>query len=242
MAGSFLYVVSRSSGGLAGCLRDGFMEDNDVFDERRESVAEHIANAVTHGLGFGLSVACLVVLVVFASLRGGVWEVVSCSVYGATLVVLYLASTLYHSIHQPRVRRVLNILDHAAIYLLIAGTYTPYLLVPLRGPLGWLLFGAVWGLAVVGMVFQALFIGRYKVISTISYVAMGWMVVATIVPLLKALPVMAIIWLAIGGLCYTLGVVFYVWKRLKFAHAIWHLFVLAGSICHFFGILFFVAI
>ncbi len=211
-------------------------------DERNETPAEHIANAITHGAGFALSIACLVLLVVFASLRRGTWEVVSCSVYGATLVILYLASTLYHSIHKPRVRRVLNILDHAAIYLLIAGTYTPYLLVPLRGALGWSLFGVIWGLAVVGIVFQALFISRFKILSTLSYVAMGWMVVATIVPLLRVLPMMAVVWLAVGGLCYTLGIVFYAWQRLKFAHAIWHLFVLAGSICHFFGVLFFVAI
>ena len=210
-------------------------------DERLETPVEHIANAITHGVGFGLSIACLVLLVVFASLRGGAWEIVSCSVYGATLVVLYLASTLYHSIRTPRVRHLLHVIDHAAIYLLIAGTYTPYLLVPLRGPFGWSLFGVIWGLAAAGIVFQALFIGRFKSISTLSYVAMGWMVVATMAPLLKVLPVMAIVWMAIGGLCYMLGVVFYIWKRLKFAHAIWHLFVLAGSMCHFFGILFFVA-
>lgn len=210
-------------------------------DERHETPAEHLANAITHGLGFGLSVACLVLLVVFASMRRGTWEVVSCSVYGATLVILYLSSTLYHSIHWPRTRKVLNIIDHAAIYLLIAGTYTPYLLVPLRGRLGWTLFGIIWGLAAIGIVFQALFISRYKILSTLSYVAMGWMVIVTIVPLWKALPGMAIIWLVIGGLCYTLGVVFYIWQRLKFAHAIWHLFVLAGSLCHYFGILFFVA-
>jgi hemolysin III len=219
-----------------------FYKKSSKTDERRETPAEHIANAVTHGAGFGLSVACLVLLVVFASLRKGAWEVVSCSVYGATLVILYLASTLYHSIHFPRVRHVLNIIDHAAIYLLIAGTYTPYLLVPLRGGLGWSLFGVIWGLAVLGIVFQALFISRFKILSTLTYLAMGWMVVATIVPLLKVLPVMAIVWLAIGGVCYTLGTVFYVWQRLKFAHAIWHLFVLAGSLSHFFGILFFVAI
>ena len=217
-------------------------EKTEKTDERRETPGEHIANAITHGVGFGLSIACLVLLVVFASLRQGAWEIVSCSVYGSTLVVLYLVSTLYHSIHMPRVRRVLNIIDHAAIYLLIAGTYTPYLLVPLRGALGWSLFGVIWGLAVIGIIFQALFISRFKFLSTLSYVAMGWMVVATIVPLLKTLPVMGTVWLAIGGLCYTLGIVFYVWQRLKFAHAIWHLFVLAGSICHFFGILFFLAI
>ena len=209
---------------------------------RNETPAEHIANAITHGVGFGLSVASLVLVVIFASLRSGVWEIVSCSIYGATLVTLYLASTLYHSIHAPRMRRVLNIIDHAAIYLLIAGTYTPYLLVPLRGALGWSLFGTIWAVAAIGIVFQVLFFGRFKWISTLSYLAMGWMVVATIAPLLRILPVMAVVWLAIGGLCYTLGVVFYVWKQLKFAHAIWHLFVLAGSLCHFFGILFYVAL
>ncbi len=210
-------------------------------DKRYETASEHIANAITHGAGFGLSIACLALLVVFSSLRHGAWEIVSCSVYGATLVILYLASTLYHSIHSPRARRILNIIDHAAIYLLIAGTYTPYLLVPLRGALGWSLFGVVWGLAIVGIVFQALFIGRFKILSVLTYVGMGWMIVATIAPLLRILPTMAIVWMAIGGLCYTLGVVFYAWKRLKFAHALWHLFVLAGSICHFFGIFFYVA-
>jgi hemolysin III len=217
-------------------------EKNLKTDERRETPAEHLANAITHGVGLGLSIACLVLLVVFASLHKGAWEIISCSVYGAMLVAMYLASTLYHSIHSPKVRYVLNILDHAAIYLLIAGTYTPYLLVPLRGGLGWSLFGVIWGLAIVGIVFQALFISRFKILSTLTYLAMGWMVVATIVPLLKVLPLMAVLWLAIGGICYTLGVIFYVWQRLKFAHAIWHLFVLAGSLSHFFGILFFVAI
>ncbi len=211
-------------------------------EPRPETAAEHIANAITHGVGFGLSVACLALLVIFTSLRHGAWEVISCSVYGATLVILYLASTLYHSIHRPQVRRVLHIIDHAAIYLLIAGTYTPYLLVPLRGGLGWSLFGTIWGIAIIGIIFQALFINRFKKLSTLSYVAMGWLVISTIIPLLRVLPVMAIVWMAIGGICYTVGVTFYTWKRLKFAHAVWHLFVLAGSLCHFFGILFYVAI
>lgn len=211
-------------------------------DERHETPAEQIANAITHGVGFGMSVTCLVLLVVFASLRHGAREIVSCSIYGATLVILYLSSTLYHSIHTPRIRRVLNIIDHAAIYLLIAGTYTPYLLVPLRGALGWSLFGIVWGIAAIGIVFQTLFIGRFKRLSTLSYVAMGWLMITALVPLMKVLPLMAILWLAIGGLCYTLGVIFYAWQRLKFAHALWHLFVLAGSICHFFGVFFYVAI
>ncbi len=208
---------------------------------REESAAEHVANAVTHGAGFVVSVACLALLVVFSSLHKGVWEVVSCSVYGATLVLLYLASTLYHSIHRPGVRSVLHMIDRAAIYLLIAGTYTPYLLVPLRGALGWSLFGTIWLLALLGIAFQAVFLNRFKILSVLTYLAMGWMVVGTVVPLLHAMPAMGVGWLAIGGLFYTLGVVFYAWKQLKFAHALWHLFVLAGSLCHFAGILFFVA-
>jgi hemolysin III len=208
---------------------------------RRESFSEHIANATTHGVGLGISIACLVLLVVFSSMRNGVWEIVSCSIYGASLVILYLASTLYHSLHKPRAHHVFHIIDRAAIYLLIAGTYTPYLLCPLRGAFGWSLLGVIWGLAIAGIVFQALFIGRFKIISTVTYVAMGWMVVATIAPLLRVLPGMAVVWMAIGGLCYTLGVIFYAWKKLKYAHAIWHLFVLAGSLCHFFSIFFYVA-
>lgn len=208
---------------------------------RNETPAEHLANAITHGVGFGLSIVCLVLLVVFASMRHGAWEIVSCSVYGATLVLLYLASTLYHSIHRPKVRHVLHVIDHAAIYLLIAGTYTPYVLVPLRGGLGWTLFGLIWGMAVVGIILKTSLIERFRLLSTLGYVAMGWLVVAVIVPLWKALPPGGILWLALGGLSYTLGVVFYAWKRLKFAHAVWHLFVLTGSLCHFFGVLFYIS-
>jgi hemolysin III len=208
---------------------------------RNETPAEHLANAITHGVGFVLSIACLVLLVVFASLRHGAWEIVSCSVYGATLVALYLASTLYHSIRRPKVRHVLHVIDHAAIYLLIAGTYTPYVLVPLRGGLGWTLFGLIWGMAAVGIGLKTALIGRFKRLSTLGYVAMGWLVVAVIVPLWNALPPGGILWLTLGGLSYTLGVVFYAWKRLRFAHAIWHLFVLTGSLCHFFGVLFYIS-
>lgn len=210
--------------------------------ERRETQSERRANVITHGFGFGLSVGCLVLLIVFSCLRRGVWEVVSCSVYGATLVFLYLASTLYHSARTPKFQHLMRVIDHSAIYLLIAGTYTPYLLVPLRGPLGWSFLAVLWGIAVVGIVFQTLFIGRFKVVSTLSYLAMGWLVVATLAPLMRTVPGMAILWLAAGGACYTLGILFYGWKQLRYAHAVWHLFVLAGSLCHFFGILFYVAL
>lgn len=211
-------------------------------DVRDETSAEYIANAVTHGAGLAISIACLVLLIVFSSLRRGAWEITSCAVYGVTLVFLYLASTLYHSILAPRARHVLHIMDHAAIYLLIAGTYTPYVLVPLRGALGWSLFGLIWGLAALGILFTTAFIGRFRIFSTLTYLAMGWLVVGAAVPLARALTPAGILWLAAGGVFYTLGTVFYAWKRLKFAHAIWHLFVLAGSLCHFFGILLFIAL
>lgn len=211
-------------------------------ERRLETPAECIANAVTHGAGLVISIACLVLLVVCAALNKGVWEIVSCSVYGAMLVTLYLASTLYHSVRSLRFQRMLQIIDHAAIYLLIAGTYTPYVLVPLRGRLGWSLFGMIWGLAGLGIVFQAMFINRLKIVSTLSYLAMGWLVAGAIVPLWRALPAGGVFWLIAGGLFYSAGIIFYARKQMMFAHAVWHLFVLAGSLCHFFGILFYVAL
>ena len=202
--------------------------------------AEELANTLTHGLGLVLGIAGLVLLVVSASLRGGGRAVVSCSVYGASLVLLYAASTLYHSARSPRARRVFKIVDHSSIYLLVAGTYTPFLLVTLRGAWGWSLFGVVWGLAVAGIVFKTLFVHRFRLLSTLLYVGMGWVILIAIRPLLRALPAGGLAWLLAGGLCYTGGVAFYLWKRLPYGHAIWHLFVLAGSLCHFFGVLLYV--
>lgn len=204
------------------------------------SVGEEIANSITHGIGAALSVAALTLLVVLATIYGDAWRVVSFSIYGSSLIILYLASTLYHSIQQPRVKRVLRIFDHAAIYLLIAGTYTPFLLVNMRGAWGWSLLAVVWGLALVGILFKAAFIGRYEVWATAAYVGMGWLVVVALKPMLAAIPVGGIIWLVAGGIVYTLGVIFYAWQRLPYNHAIWHLFVLGGSICHFFAVLFYV--
>jgi hemolysin III len=208
---------------------------------REQTASEELANSLTHGLGLGLAIACLVLLVVFATLKGSAWHVVSCSIYGTMLVVLYLSSTLYHATRHPGAKHVFNILDHSAIYLLVAGTYTPYTLGPLRGHGGWVLFGIVWGIAIVGIVFQSLFIHRYRALSVLSYLAMGWAVVFAIKPLVAYLPTPGVVWLAAGGLCYTIGVVFYAVKQ-PFFHAIWHLFVLAGSLCHFFSILFYVAV
>ena len=203
------------------------------------SLGEEIANSVTHGIGAALSVAGLVLLVVFASLYGDVWRVVSFSIYGSTLIILYLASTLYHSFPQPRVKRVFQILDHSSIYLLIAGTYTPITLVSMRGPWGWTLFGLIWGMAAGGIVFKAFLTGKFRAISIISYIAMGWLIVIALKPMLKTVPPGMLLWLVIGGLCYTFGIIFYGLKKLPFNHAIWHLFVLGGSITHFFGMLFY---
>ena len=197
---------------------------------------EEIANSVTHGIGAALSIAGLVVLVVLASVYGDVWRVISTSIYGTSLVLLFLSSTLYHSIQNPRLRPVLRRVDHAAIYVLIAGTYTPFTLVSLRGPLGWTFFGVVWGMALVGILFKVFFIHRFALVSTLAYVAMGWICVLAFGQMLDHVPPSGMIWLVTGGVVYTVGVVFYVLRRIPYGHAVWHLFVLAGAICHFFAI------
>jgi hemolysin III len=169
-------------------------------------------------------------------LRGTAWHIVACSIYGATLICLYTASTLYHASISPRVKRALRIFDHSAIYLLIAGTYTPFLLVSLRGPWGWSLFAVIWGLAVAGVLFKFWFVERFGILSTAVYIAMGWLVVIAAKPVITHVPIIALIWLLAGGLAYTAGVIFFVAKRIPYSHAIWHIFVLAGSICHYFAV------
>jgi hemolysin III len=203
-----------------------------------QSLGEEIANGITHGIGAALAVAGLVVLVVFGALYGDVWRVVSFSIYGATLVILYLISTLYHSFTNPQVKRLFQLLDHCSIYLLIAGTYTPLTLTVLRGPWGWTLFGLIWGLAITGIVLKVWFVGRFHTFSVILYVAMGWLVVIALKPLFTLVDHRMIMWIVIGGLCYTLGVIFYSAKRMPYHHAVWHLFVLAGSVTQYLGILF----
>lgn len=184
--------------------------------------------------------AGLAVLVTLAALKGTAWHIVGCSVYGATLVLLYTASTLYHSVRSPRLKRFFRIIDHASIYLLIAGTYTPFTLVNLRGGWGWTLFGLVWGLAALGILFKVFFVGRFSIASTAVYLLMGWLVVIAIKPLLTLVPSGGILWLLAGGLAYTAGVVFFAWERMPYNHAVWHVFVLTGSICHYFAVLFYV--
>ncbi len=204
------------------------------------SIGEEIAHAVSHGIGMLLSIAGLVVLVTFAALYGDAWHITSSSIYGATLILLYTASTLYHGIPQPAAKRVLRRLDHAAIFLLIAGTYTPFTLVNLRGGWGWTLFGLVWGFALLGVVLETALKRRIKWLSLTLYLGLGWLVVIAIEPLLDAVAPGGLILLLAGGLCYSLGVIFYVWKRLAYHHAVWHLFVMAGSLLHFFSVFFYV--
>jgi hemolysin III len=204
------------------------------------SFGEEIANSVTHGAGVVLAIAGLAVLTAFAALHGDIWHIVACSIYGAALIICYTTSTLYHSIRVERIRRVLRALDHSAIFLLIAGTYTPFMLVNLRGPWGWSLFGVIWGLAVAGIVLRLVLKGRLHGLVVALYIAMGWVVVVAVQPLLEHVALGGLALLAGGGIAYTVGVIFYKWRRLPYHHAIWHGFVMLGSALHFFAVLFYV--
>jgi hemolysin III len=199
---------------------------------------EELANTITHGIGLLFSVIGFVVLLALALLRGGPWQTAGCAIYGATLVSLYAASTFYHGVLSPRLKRALLIFDHCAIYLLIAGTYTPFLLVNLRGPWGWSLFGVMWGLALAGILFKLWFVDHFPILSTSLYVAMGWLGVIAVKPILAHVPAIGLLWLVIGGLMYSIGVVFYAMKKLPYNHVVWHVFVMAGSTCHYFAILY----
>jgi len=201
---------------------------------------EELVNGLTHGTGALLSAAGLGVLVVLACLHGTALHIVSCSIYGATLVLLYTASTLYHSVRSPRLKHVFRIVDRSCIYLLIAGTYTPFTLVTLRGGWGWTLFSLIWVLAAAGIVFQLLFAQRFKILSAVGYLLMGWLAIFAVKPLLDALPAGGFSWLLAGGIVYTLGALFYLFKRLPYNHAIWHFFVLGGSACHYVCVLLYV--
>ena len=199
---------------------------------------EELANGLTHGAGLLLSVVGLCILVVFATTGGSVTHIISGTVFGVSLVFLYTASTFYHFSRIPRLKRFLQTLDHIAIYVLIAGSYTPFLLINLRGGWGWTLFGVIWGLALAGAVFKIFFTGRFNIFSTFVYLAMGWLVIIATKPMLEAVSFHGLIWIAGGGLFYTFGIGFYAWERLPYHHSIWHLFVLGGSTCHFFAVLF----
>jgi hemolysin III len=204
------------------------------------TIGEEIASSVTHGLAFAAAVAGTPVLAVAAAKQGNPWHIAGTAVFGAALVLLYLTSTLYHALpaaRLPRAKRVFRVLDHAAIYVLIAGTYTPFALGPLRGPWGWALFGIIWALAVFGVTLKTTVGFRFPHFSTALYLVMGWLVLVAARPLAERVDRTALAWLAAGGLCYTAGVVFYAWERLRYGHALWHLFVAAGSACHYLAVL-----
>ena len=202
---------------------------------------EELFNASSHAVGTLLSIAALIIMIDLSSLAGHPLTIVSSAIYGASLVFMYAASTLYHIAVEPSLKKKLKIVDHSSIYFLIAGTYTPFMLVTLHGAWGWSLFGVVWGLALIGLVFKLFFTGRFEFISLTMYLLMGWIVLIAIKPLIHHLNFDGLMWLFAGGLFYTLGVVFYATDhKYKFNHFIWHIFVLAGSLYHFFAILFYV--
>jgi len=200
------------------------MDERDRREERWSSV--------THGLGLVASIAGTALLIVFASLGGDPWLIVGVSVFGATLILLYASSTAYHSAGATKAKRRLRSLDHGAIFLLIAGTYTPFVLAPLRGGWGWSLFGVVWGGAAIGVVFKLFAAGRFPRVSTAVYIVLGWVVLVAVVPLVRRVPALTVSWLLAGGLAYSAGVFFFASRRVPYGHAIWHLFVLGGSACH----------
>ena len=204
------------------------------------TVMEEVAHALTHGVGAALSIAGLVVMLVWSVAYGDAWHVVAAAIYGASLILLYTASTLYHAFPWPRIKHFFQQMDHAAIFILIAGTYTPFALINLRGAWGWALLGTVWGIAITGVILELAIKDRKKVLSLSLYLGLGWLALVVIKPMLDNVDSGGLWLLLAGGLAYTLGVVFYVWKSLPYHHAIWHLFVLAGSILHFFSIFYYV--
>ncbi len=204
------------------------------------TLGEEIANAITHGIGMVLSIAGLVILIVNASLFGTPWHIVSFTLFGVTMVLLYTSSTLVHSLPKGRAKNIFEILDHSSIYFFIAGSYTPFLFIIVKGWEGWTLFGVIWGLAIGGTVFKVFFVKKFLMISTLLYVLMGWLIVFVWPPLVNNLHPNGLMLLIIGGVLYTVGAVFYVWRGFKYHHAIWHLFVLGGSITHFFSVLLYV--
>jgi len=193
------------------------------------SFSEELAHAITHGIGVVLGIVGFVVLLIFSSFTGDAWNIASVAIYGTTLILLYLSSTLYHSFPQPRLKRIFRIMDHSAIYLLIAGTYTPLLLVSLRGPLGASLCALLWGVALAGILFKIFFIGRFSKFSTGLYIVMGWIAVLVIKPMMASIAPGGLLLILAGGITYTLGVIFYAMTHVKYHHAIWHLFVLGGE-------------
>lgn len=201
------------------------------------SKREEIANAITHGIGAILSVVALVILIILATFYGNGWHVSSFAIYGGTMVLLYLASTLVHSFKPGKAKNLFEIFDHSAIYFFIAGTYTPFLLIAIKGALGWTLLGIIWGLAIFGTVFKVFFVNRFLQLSTLLYVVIGWLIVFAWKPLITSVPSYGVTLLLIGGIIYSIGAIFYVWRGFTYHHAVWHLFVITGSVFHFFAVL-----
>ncbi len=201
---------------------------------------EEKTNIISHAIGFVLSIVALVLLVTYASFYGNILHIVSFSIFGASLILLFAASTFYHSAKKPELRSRLRVIDHASIYVLIAGTYTPFTLITLNGPVGWSILGAAWGLALTGIILKLFFTGKYKLISTVMYIFMGWIIVFAIKPVIQNLPLEGLLWLVAGGVAYTIGAILYSINTIKFNHAIFHVFVLIGSLCHFLSVFFYV--
>ena len=207
-----------------------------LHDMGKSHIREELASALTHGLGATAALAGGAVLITLAALHGDGWQLGASIVFGVALLLLYLASTLYHSIHHPIIKGRLKVFDHCAIYVLIAGTYTPFTLIGLRGSVGWWLFATIWALALAGVVFKLFYTGRFKKLSTMIYVAMGWLIMVAAKPMFAALDSWTLGWLIAGGAFYTLGTVFYHRPSMRYSHAIWHLFVLAGSVSHYIAV------
>lgn len=204
------------------------------------STGEEIANAITHGIGALLSIAGLVILIVYSSLHGTAWHVVSFTIFGVSMLLLYFSSTMVHALRPGKAKNLFEIFDHSSIYFFIAGTYTPLTFIVIGGKLGWTMFGIIWGLAISGTIFKVFFVKKFLFTSTILYVVMGWFIVLGWKQIVDTMSTAGIFWLVLGGLFYTLGAVFYVWRGFKFHHMVWHLFVLAGSISHFFCVLLYI--
>jgi len=201
---------------------------------------EEQTNIISHAIGLILSIVALVLMVFRAGTSGDVWQIVSAAIFGASLIALYAASTFYHSAKDPKLRSHLRVIDHATIYILIAGTYTPFTLVTLDGPVGWTVFGVSWGMALMGLILKLFFTGKFNALSTLMYVFMGWIIIFAIKPLMNNLALEGLFWLFAGGVAYTTGAVIYSINKIKFNHAIFHLFVLLGSACHFISVYFYV--
>ena len=212
----------------------------EVSKTPKYTLGEEIFNSISHGVGVGLSIAALVLLIVFGSLKGGGYPLAAGLVYGISLIILYSMSMVYHIVQNKKGKAVMRIFDHCSIFVLIAGTYTPYLLITLNKALGWTMFGIIWGMAIMGIIMNSINLEKFKKFSLACYIVMGWAIIFTIKPIINNIPPMGVMLLVLGGIIYTVGVIFYIMKKYKYMHSVWHLFVLGGSVCHYLSILLYV--